>query len=316
MDSSRRRRTSPRPTSRSSAAVRGDRVPSGRGARPRRPACIRWTTRVRSPSVAIPRILPRRQTPSIARPARASSGGSAAADGRRVVDPDALDAAPGQRSAEALGEGLELGQLRHGPRPGASLYSARMRGPSASGAALMRAEDLTKTLDLTVLTSDVTEADIERACAEARDHHFAALCSYPRFVPLVAELLRGCDVKTCAVIDFPDGTSSTAERSQAGRPGGRGGRRRARRGHELPCHARRGLPARARRPPAGGAERSAGRAANDARGDVLVKVIIEAPLMNDKLKRLACMIVDGRGRRLRQDLHRAPAPRRRSTTSS
>ena len=38
-----------------------------------------------------------------------------------------------------------------------------------------------------------------------------------------------------------------------------------------------------------------GRAANDARGDVLVKVIIEAPLMDDKLKRLACMIVDGVG---------------------
>ena len=35
------------------------------------------------------------------------------------------------------------------------------------GAALMRAEDLTKTLDLNVLTSDVTEADIERACARS-----------------------------------------------------------------------------------------------------------------------------------------------------
>jgi deoxyribose-phosphate aldolase len=38
-----------------------------------------------------------------------------------------------------------------------------------------------------------------------------------------------------------------------------------------------------------------GRAANDARGDVLIKVIIEAPLMDDKLKRLACRIVDGVG---------------------
>jgi deoxyribose-phosphate aldolase len=34
-----------------------------------------------------------------------------------------------------------------------------------------------------------------------------------------------------------------------------------------------------------------GRAANDARGDVIVKVIIEAPLLNDKVKRLACKIV-------------------------
>ena len=79
----------------------------------------------------------------------------------------------------------------------------------------MRAEDLTKTLDLTVLAADATEADIEKACGEAREHHFAALCSYPRHVPLMADLLRGCDVKTCAVIDFPDGTSSTADRARA-----------------------------------------------------------------------------------------------------
>ena len=46
-----------------------------------------------------------------------------------------------------------------------------------------------------------------------------------------------------------------------------------------------------------------GRAANDARGDVLVKVIIEAPLMDDKLKRLACKIVYRRGRGFREDLH-------------
>jgi hypothetical protein len=59
---------------------------------------------------------------------------------------------------------------------------------------------------------------------------------------------------------------------------------------------------RARRSGARGAA-VRGRAANDARGDVLVKVIIEAPLLNDKVKRLACKIVVD-SRRLRQDLHR------------
>ena len=33
----------------------------------------------------------------------------------------------------------------------------------------MRAEDLTKTLDLMVLAASTTDADIGRACAEARD---------------------------------------------------------------------------------------------------------------------------------------------------
>ena len=37
----------------------------------------------------------------------------------------------------------------------------------------------------------------------------------PEHVPLIADLLRGCDVKTCAVIDFPAGASSTAERARA-----------------------------------------------------------------------------------------------------
>ncbi len=101
----------------------------------------------------------------------------------------------------------------------------------------MRAEDLTKTLDLTVLSSDLTEADVEQACDDARGHHFAALCCYPHHVPLVAQLLRGCDVKTSAVIDFPAGTGFDGRAGGGRRAGGGGGRGRGRGGHELPCHA-------------------------------------------------------------------------------
>jgi deoxyribose-phosphate aldolase len=154
----------------------------------------------------------------------------------------------------------------------------------------MRAEDLTKTLDLMVLASSTTDADIERACSDARDHHFAALCVRPEHVPLVAELLRGCDVKTCAVIDYPSGSGTTNARARAA------DRAVAEGADELDVVMNyngmlsgdfRGVRddllrvVRAVR----------GRAANDARGDVLVKVIIEAPLMDDKLKRLACKIV-------------------------
>ena len=44
-----------------------------------------------------------------------------AADGGRVVDPDALHDAPPEGPVEPLRQGLQLGQLRHGPRPGPSL---------------------------------------------------------------------------------------------------------------------------------------------------------------------------------------------------
>jgi deoxyribose-phosphate aldolase len=158
----------------------------------------------------------------------------------------------------------------------------------------MRAEDLTKTLDHTVLSSDATEADIERACAEAWQYHFAALCSYPHHVPLMVERLRGCDVKTCSVIDFPGGTSSTEERVRAA------DRAVAEGADELDVvmnyRAMLAGDFRLARDDLLRVVRAVrARAANDARGDVLIKVIIEAPLMDDKLKRLACVIVDGVG---------------------
>lgn len=158
----------------------------------------------------------------------------------------------------------------------------------------MRAEDLTKTLDHTVLAPDVTAEEVERACAEARDHHFAALCTYPRFVPLVAEQLRGCDVKTCAVIDFPAGASSPLERAQeADRAVAEGADE-----LDVVMNYRAMLAGdfKGVRDDLMRVVRAVrGRAANDARGDVLVKVIIEAPLLNDKVKRLACKIVDDVG---------------------
>jgi len=158
----------------------------------------------------------------------------------------------------------------------------------------MRAEDLTKTLDHTVLAPDTSAADVERACAEAREYHFAALCSYPEFVPLMADLLRGCDVKTCAVIDFPGGASGTADRAKAA------GAAVAEGADELDVvmnyRAMLSGDFRLVRDDLMRVVRSVrGRAANDARGDVLVKVIIEAPLLNDKVKRLACKIVDDVG---------------------
>ncbi|WP_217915634.1 deoxyribose-phosphate aldolase [Miltoncostaea marina] len=158
----------------------------------------------------------------------------------------------------------------------------------------MRAEDLTKTLDHTLLAPDVTAEDVERACDQAREHHFAALCSHPRFVPLMADLLRGCDVKTCAVIDFPGGASSTADRAQEADIAVAEGADEL----DVVMDYRTMLTGdfRAVRDDLVRVMRAVrGRAANNARGDVLVKIIIEAPLLNDKVKRLACKIVDDVG---------------------
>ena len=106
----------------------------------------------------------------------------------------------------------------------------------------------------------------------------------------MADLLRGCDVKTCAVLDFPGGASSTAERiAEADRAVAEGA-------DEIEIvmnyHAMLAGEFKAVRDDLMRVVRAVrGRAANDARGDVIVKVIIEAPLLNDKVKRLACKIV-------------------------
>jgi deoxyribose-phosphate aldolase len=158
----------------------------------------------------------------------------------------------------------------------------------------MRAEDLTKTLDLIAVDPATTEEDVEHLCEQAREHHVASLCARPAFLPLMAERLRGCDVKTCAVIDFPGGDATTAERVlEADRAVAEGADeldvvmnyRAMLRGDFKAVRDDLLRVVRAVR----------GRAANDARGDVLVRVIIEAPVMNDKVKRLACKIVDDVG---------------------
>ena len=69
----------------------------------------------------------------------------------------------------------------------------------------LRLEDLAKTLDHALLDPEATPADVERVCAEAREHHLASVCVPPELVAAAVEHLRGCDVKVCAVIGGPLG---------------------------------------------------------------------------------------------------------------
>jgi deoxyribose-phosphate aldolase len=158
----------------------------------------------------------------------------------------------------------------------------------------MRVEDLSKTLDHTVLAPSTTLDDIERACEEAREYHFAALCSYPKFVSAIAERLRTSDVKTCAVISYPDGTDSTAVKVATAEQAVTDGAEEI----DIVMNVQAlllGEFTMVRDELVRIVRAIRGRAANDARGDVLVKVIIEAPLLDDKLVRLACKIVDDAG---------------------
>lgn len=64
-------------------------------------------------------------------------------------------------------------------------------------------------IDHTILKPDAQKADVLKVCEEAKEHHFYSVCVNPYFVPLVAESLKGTDVKVTSVIGFPLGASTS-----------------------------------------------------------------------------------------------------------
>lgn len=66
-------------------------------------------------------------------------------------------------------------------------------------------ESLARFIDHTLLAADATAADVERLCAEAREHGFAAACVNGLHIARVARALEGSDVAPCSVVAFPLG---------------------------------------------------------------------------------------------------------------
>jgi deoxyribose-phosphate aldolase len=66
-------------------------------------------------------------------------------------------------------------------------------------------EKLAAMIDHTLLKPEATLPQIERVCQEAVEFSFASVCVNSAYVPLVAHLLAGTPVKTCAVVGFPLG---------------------------------------------------------------------------------------------------------------
>ena len=69
--------------------------------------------------------------------------------------------------------------------------------------------ELARFLEHTWLQPDGTAADIETVCAEARHHHFYAVCINGSRVELARHLLEDSDVKVASVVGFPLGADST-----------------------------------------------------------------------------------------------------------
>jgi deoxyribose-phosphate aldolase len=70
-------------------------------------------------------------------------------------------------------------------------------------------EKLARMIDHTLLKADATYDQIETLCDEARQYHFASVCVNPVNVERCARLLSGTDVDVCTVVGFPLGATPT-----------------------------------------------------------------------------------------------------------
>lgn len=137
-------------------------------------------------------------------------------------------------------------------------------------------------IDHTILKPDATQDQIAQLCYEARKYGFASVCVNPTNVKLCAQLLEGSDVLVCTVVGFPLGATPTEvkvfEAQQAIRDGATEvdmvinvGALKSR-DYEL-------------------VERDIGSISRACHaGNAILKVIIEAALLTDEEKVVACQL--------------------------
>lgn len=64
-------------------------------------------------------------------------------------------------------------------------------------------------IDHTILKPEATKQDVLKLCTEAKQYGFASVCVNAYYTKLVADALKGSNVKTCVVVGFPLGATFT-----------------------------------------------------------------------------------------------------------
>jgi deoxyribose-phosphate aldolase len=89
-----------------------------------------------------------------------------------------------------------------------SVVSAGAERLSSSLGGVPADPNLAGMIDHTLLKPDATPDQIAQLCFEARKYNFASVCVNPAWVSLCAQLLKGASPKVCSVIGFPLGAST------------------------------------------------------------------------------------------------------------
>lgn len=141
--------------------------------------------------------------------------------------------------------------------------------------------EIAKYIDHTLLKADATKEQIETLCNEAKEYGFCSVCVNPTWVAFAANLLKDSDVKVCTVIGFPLGATTSETKAFETVNAIHNGAKEvdmvinigALKGGDLDT-----------------VKKDIEAVVNAAKGQALVKVIIETSLLTDDEKRIACKL--------------------------
>ncbi|MGA2613193.1 MAG: deoxyribose-phosphate aldolase [Spirochaetia bacterium] len=163
------------------------------------------------------------------------------------------------------------------------LRASQGAASSASGgsADALQPADLARYIDHTLLKPEATEAQIDTLCEEAAQNHFYSVCVNSNWTERCARKLGGAGVKVCAVVGFPLGAMESRAKAFEARTAVSNGA--AEIDMVMNVGAMKAKDAKTVREDMLAVRRA-------CRTGIVLKVIIEACLLSDEEKVLACQI--------------------------
>jgi deoxyribose-phosphate aldolase len=171
-------------------------------------------------------------------------------------------------------------KVDHVVRAGADRLSATLGVRPQDG-------DIARLIDHTLLKPDASQDQIAQLCYEARTHNFASVCINPTHVKLAAQLLKGSAVDVCTVVGFPLGASPSTVKAYETQQALRDGATEI--DMVINVGALKSQDYKHVFEDIGAVVRTA------HSGNALVKVIIEAALLTDEEKVIACQLCKAAG---------------------
>lgn len=147
--------------------------------------------------------------------------------------------------------------------------------------------EIAQYIDHTLLSPQATPEQIKKLCEEAKTYNFASVCVNPCYVKLCSGLLQGTKVKVCSVVGFPFGSATPEIKAMETRRAIRDGAK------EIDMVINVGALKSGNEELALRDIRAVVEACRD--GSAISKVIIEAAMLTDDEKVLACRLAKKAG---------------------